>query len=304
MEEDRGLEPGDLANLKYQGFDGDKELPGLGGGPYNIDLGRDQLIPGFVDGLVGMKAGETRDIMATVPEDADNKALAGKQIRLHTTVDEIRKRELPDLDDELAKDLGMDGVETLDALRARIRQDLVKEKEDRDDNMFNRQVTQILAGLVDGDVPTVMVEREVANKVETMRQNFARNGLDFKKMGIDVGLLRQRFRPDAVRSVTAALLLDQIGRKNNIEVTEEDIERELTDMSAEYHQPVEVLREYYKSQGLMDNLREGLKVSKTLDMIKAHAQIVEVDQINPERLGYSSAAADGAGTDGETAPAE
>ncbi len=292
VEEDRGLEKGDLANLTYKGFEGERELPGMGGGPYNIDLDRDQMIPGFALGLMGMKAGETRDITATIPEDAENKALAGKEIRLHTTLNEIRRRELPELDDELAKDMGLDGVETLEALRDHIRRDLVKEKEERDDNMFNRQLTQILSGLVQIDVPTVMVEREVANKLETMRQNFGRNGMDFKKMGIDVGMLRQRFRPDAVRSVTAALVLDQIGRENNIEITDEDLERELQNMSADYHQPVEVLREYYKSQGLMDNLREGLKVAKTLDMIKAQARIAEVAQISPERLGYTPSAGD------------
>lgn len=306
VEEDRGLEKGDLANLNYKGFEGERELSGMGGGPYNIDLDRDQMIPGFIEGLLGMKAGETRDITATIPADAENKALAGKEIRLHTTLNEIRRRELPELDDELSKDLGIDGVETLDALRVKIRQDLVKEKEDRDDNMFNRQLTQSLAGLVNIDVPTVMVERELTNKVETMRQNFGRNGMDFKKMGIDVGMLRQRFRPDAVRSVTAALVLDQIGRENSIEITDEDIERELGTMSEDYHQPVEVLREYYKSQGLMDNLREGLKVGKTLDMIKAQARIVDVDQLNPERLGHTPAGADEseAPAADEAAPAE
>ncbi len=290
VEEDRPVAMGDLANLTYQTFDGDKEVTGMGKGPYNIELGQDQMVPGFVEGLIGLKAGETRDIMVNMPAEAENKTLAGKELRLATTLHEIRRRELPDLDDELAKDLGIEGIETLEALKDRLRRDLAKEKADQADNLLNRQLTKILADLVNIEVPTVMVEREVDNKVETMRANFGKNGLNFKQMGIDIGLLRRRFRPDAVKSVTAALVLDQIGRESQVEISDEDIERELADMSADYGQPVEVLRGYYQSQGLMDNLREGLKVAKTLDMIKAEAKMVDVDQVNPERLGYASAA--------------
>ena len=285
VEEDRPLEKGDLANITYQGFDGEKELANVQAGPFNVELGGDRLTQEFLDGLTGMKAGETKDIPVTMPEDLEDKALAGKGIVLRTVVNEIRKRELPDLDDELAKDLGMDGVETLAALKDKIRDDLTKELDDRIDRQFNEQLTQILAGLVTIDVPTAMVEREVTNKVETMRGNFSRNGLDFKKMGIDIGMLRDRFRPQAEKSVTAALVLDQLARENNIEASDEDIETELVEMSQDYGQPVEVLREYYQSRNLMDTLREGLKVGKTLDMVKNEAKVVEVDKIDPARLG-------------------
>ena len=227
-----------------------------------------------------------------MPEDLEDKKLAGKQIVLRTTVHEIRQRELPELDDELAKDLGLDGVETLDALKAKIRQDLAKEAADRDDSRYNRQLTQILADLVAIDVPSAMVDREISNKIDNMRQNFGRNGLDFKKMGVDIGMLRDRFRPQAAKSVTAALVLDQIARENNIVVSEEDIDKELAEMSEEYGQPVEVLRDYYNSQNLMDNLREGLKIGKTLDMIKEQAKIVEVEQVDPVKLGYEAAGDD------------
>ncbi len=287
IDEDRPIEMGDLANVTYQAFDGENELAEMGGGPANIELKDDpNMVEGFLPGVLGMRAGETKDISVTVPEEAEDKQLAGKTVSLRTTLNEIRRRELPELDDELAKDLGLDGVETLAALKDRIRADLTKETEDRAERMFNQQLTQILAGLVTIDVPTAMVEREVNNKVENMRQSFGRNGLNFKKMNIDLGLLRARFRPQAEKSVTAALVLDQIARDNQIEVSGEDIEKELAEMSRDYNQPVDVLRDYYKSQGLMDNLREGLRIGKTLDLIRAEAKITEVDKIDPARLGY------------------
>ncbi len=290
VEEDRPLERGDLANINYQGFEGEREVTDMKAGPFNVELGGDRLTADFEAGLAGMRAGETKDIPVTMPEDLEDKNLAGKHLVLRTTVNEIRKRELPALDDELAKDLGFEGVETLEALKDKIRADLGKAAEDRTDQAFNQQLTQTLAGLVKIDLPSAMVEREVSSKIEAMRQNFGRNGLNFKKMGIDVGQLRQRFRPQAEVSVAAALVLDQIARDSQIEVSDEDIERELAEMSEEYGQSVEMLRDYYQSRNLMANLREGLRVSKTLDMIKTQAVITEVETLDPARLGQEPAA--------------
>jgi len=288
VEEDRPLEKGDLAVISYQGFDGETEVTDMKAGPFNVELGGDRLTPEFQEGLTGMKTGETKDIPVTMPEDLEDKNLAGKALVLRTTLSEIRKRELPALDDEFAKDLGIDGVETLAALKEKIEKDLTKMAGDQADQSFNQQLTQLLAKLVRIDLPTAMVEREVSNKIETMRNNFSRNGLNFKKMGIDVGMLRGRFQPQAEVSVTAALVLDQIARDHQITVTDEDIERELGEMSEEYGQPVEVLRDYYKTNNLMDTLREGLKVAKTLDLIKAEAKIEEVEKVDPARLGYEA----------------
>lgn len=304
VEEDRPLVKGDLANITYQGFDGDKELKDMKAGPFNIELGTDRLTADFETGLEGMKAGETKDIPVKMPDDIDDKALAGKDITLRTTVNEIRKRELPALDDEFAKDLGIDNVDTIQALKEKVRQDLVKAADEQNDQLINKQLTTILAKLVDIEAPTAMVEREVANKVEAMRQNFSRQGMDFKKMGIDIGMMRSRFRPQAENSVRAALVLDQIAKDQGVEITPEDIEQEFNEMSADYGQPVEVMRDYYQTKGMMDNLREGLRIGKTLDLIKEKAQFEEVDKISPARLGQEPAPenplAEGAGADAET----
>jgi trigger factor len=286
VEEDRALVRGDLANITYQGYEGENIITDMKAGPFNVELGGDRLTPEFEAGLTGMKAGETKDIEVVMPEELDDKKMAGKHVILRTTVNELRQRELPDLDDEFAKDMGMEGVETLDALRGRIRTDLQKEQENAAEHQFNHQLTDILAKLVEIEVPSAMVDREVTAKIETMRNNFGRNGLNFKKMGIDVMGLRDRFRPEAIKNVTAALVLDQIATENQITVTEEDIEKELAEVSENYNQPIEVLRDYYKSHNLMDNLREGLKINKTLDMIRSEAKITEVDSLEePEEAG-------------------
>ena len=279
LDEDRPLVMGDAASVKYQAYDENgAEQPGYGGGPFNIDLDDSRgLTPGFIAGLVGMKAGETKDITVTLPEDSGDGKIAGKTLKLVTTVLELMARDLPDLDNEFAKDLGLDGVETLDALKERLLGDLMKEEADQIDSLLNRQVTEQLAELISLDLPTVMVEREISNRLHKLNANL--RGLDFKEMGVDTAQLRERIRPRAEKSVTAALVLDRVGQENQIAVTPEDIEAELTQMSREYGQSAEVLRGYYKSHNLMDSLREGLRISKTLDLIKAQAAVEEVERL-------------------------
>ncbi|MDR3038650.1 MAG: trigger factor [Candidatus Adiutrix sp.] len=309
IEDDRPLARGDLASVIYQAFNEEGvELPKYGGGPFNVELVESRrLVPGFVDGLVGMKAGETKEIPVTLPEDADDRKMAGRPLKLLTTVRELKVRELPELDDEFAKDLGLDGVETLAALKERLAKDLLKEESDRADRLFNQQMTKALADLVSIDVPSSMVEREIRNRIQSLRDNFARNGLDFKKIGVDAASLRERFRPQAEKSVTAALVLDQIGQENQVDISDEEIEAELAQMSRDYGQSVESLRDYYKTRGLMDTLREGLKISKTLDLIKAQAVIEEVERLDApghDPLGEDDPATLGAALSGEAGEAD
>ncbi|MDR1921324.1 MAG: trigger factor [Candidatus Adiutrix sp.] len=277
--DDRPLGRGDLALISYQGYDGDKIIAKMKAAPFNVELNTDRLSPEFEAGLSGMRAGETKDIPIIMGDELEDPELAGKNIFLRTTVHEIKERELPALDDEMAKDLGLEGVETLEDLRSRLRRELTREAEGRADHRFNKDLTNALAGLVDIEAPTAMVDREVANKIETMRNSLGGGGR-LRKLGLDLNIsaLREDLRPAAVNNVKAALVLDQIARDNNVEINEEDIARELAEMSEEYSQPVDVLREYYQSRNLMANLREGLKISKTIDLIKNQAIIKEVDK--------------------------
>ncbi len=291
-DEDRPLVMGDLVNITYTAIQktatGEKELD-LNGGPFNIELGRDGLIEGFSEGMVGARTGETREVEITMPKESGHKKLAGKKVILRTTVNEIQKRDLPALDDELAKDLGLENVNTLSELKEHFTKELQREKEDQNENLLHRQLTQILANAVEIDVPSAMLEREISNKISAMQQNFARNGLSFDQMGVDMNLLRERFRPQAVKSVTAALVLDQIGQESNVSITSEEMDAELVEISREYGQSLETIKGYYQSNNLMDNLREGLKIAKTLNMIKDAAEVVEVENIDTTKLGYESA---------------
>jgi trigger factor len=298
--DDRPLSQGDLALINYQGYDGDKIIADMKADPFNVELDADRLTPEFEAGLRGMRAGETKDIPVTMANDIENPELAGKTLVLRTTVNEIKERELPALDDEMAKDLGLENVETIEDLRNHLRRELTREAEDRSDRRFNKDLTNALAALVDIEAPTAMVDREIAGKIETMRNSLG-GAAELRKLGLDLNIsaLRRDLRPAAVNSVKAALVLDQIARDNDVEISEEDVARELAEMSEEYSQPVEVLREYYQSRNLMANLREGLKISKTIDLIKSQAVIREVDKtadpadMPPDAPAEESAAAGG-----------
>ncbi|MGL4208052.1 MAG: trigger factor, partial [Candidatus Adiutrix sp.] len=278
--EDRPLAKGDMAVVEYQGYEDEKLVTAVKAAPFNVELGDDRLEPIFEEGLTGMRAGETKDLTLTIPDDHPSMDLAGRTLVLRTTVLEIKMRSLPTLDDEMAKDLDIDGVETLEQLKAHIKGELETEAKDRDETSFNTQLTHILASLSKFEVPDAMVDREVASRIETMRNTVWR-GADLKKIGIDIGGLRAAFRPEAKMNVKAALVLDQIAKDNNVEISDDDLQAEFEEMSLEYGQPPEILREYYESKDLMSNLREGLKVNKTLEMIKGKAIIKEVEALSP-----------------------
>jgi len=279
LDEDRPLAMGDVASVSYRAYgENGAELPKYGSGPIDLDLVDSRRMPaGFIEGLVGLTAGQTKEITVTLPQELDDPKMAGRTLKLAATVHELKVRELPDLDDEFAKDLGLDGVETLAALEERLRRDLLKEEADRADRLLNLQLTGRLADLVNLDLPTVMVEREMSRRFAAVTSNFTKTA--FQDMGVDPVQLRERLRPRAEKSVAAALVLDQIGLDNQVKVSPEEVEAELADMSREYGQPVEVLRDYYKSHNLMENLLEGLRIGKTMDIIKAQAVIEEVDKM-------------------------
>ncbi|MDR2827569.1 MAG: trigger factor [Candidatus Adiutrix intracellularis] len=296
IEDDRPLALGDLATVNYKAVNAaGKTVPRYTGGPYNVELTENSnLAPELLAGLVGMKVGETKDITLNISKDnakpkiAELKSDIDSLLTLTITVTEIKTRELPELDDEFTKDLGLEGIENLPTLRVWIFQKLEQEKEEQDINLFNQQLTHLLANLVEIEVPTAMVELEINKRLEVIRANLARDGLDFNKIGVDVSQLRERTRPLAKKSVVAALILDQIGRDNQVDTAPGEIEEELVRLSNVYGQSVEVVREHYQTQGLMTTLREGLKINKTLNLIRSQSTIVEVDTIESSRIfGYN-----------------
>ncbi len=269
--EGQALDSTHTAIIDFEGFREGKAIEGATAKDYTLMLGTGSLIPGFEEQLLGMKKGETREIGVNFPADYNNKELAGKDARFTVTLKEVKKKVLPELNDEFAKDIG--DHKTVDELKARIREDMEVRKKNE---IAAMQREEIMSKLVDAhtfDVPEGMVEKELMGMARSQAMRAARQGMDLKKF--DIAQFRLTNRDLAVKRVKGFLLLDLIADREKIEVTDGEVNAALAAAARGSGQKLEEVRKYYESQeGGLDNLRISLIHEKTLSHLLSKAKKV------------------------------
>jgi len=267
--EGRPLEKNDTAVIDFEGFRDGKSIEGAKASDYMLGLGSNTLIPGFEDQLVGMNKGETREIKVTFPEDYNNKDLAGKEATFKVTLKEIKKKVLPELNDDFAKDIGQD--KSVAELKEGIKKDIDIRKRNE---QTSAQREALLSKLVEShtfDVPPGMVERELMSMARSYATRMARRGMDMKS--IDIEKFREENRSMAEKRVKGTLLLDEIAVKEKLDVTDQEVTSALTVMARSSNQSLDAVRKYYESQeGGLDNLRASLIEEKTLSLLLSRAK--------------------------------
>ncbi len=269
--EGQALDASHTAIIDFEGFRDGKTIEGAKAKDYTLMLGTGSLIPGFEEQLVGMNKGETREISVAFPADYNNKELAGKDAKFTVTLKEVKKKVLPELNDEFAKDLGEH--KTVDDLRTRIREDIEIRKKNE---LASGQREELLGKLVDAhafDVPEGMVERELMSMARSQATRMARQGMDLKSF--DIAKFRLTNRDLAVRRVKGILILDVIADKEKIEVGDAEVNAALAAAARGSGQKLEEVRKYYESQeGGLDSLRVNLLHDKTLSHLLSKAKKV------------------------------
>ncbi len=267
--EGRPLEKNDTAIIDFEGHREGKPIDGAKASDYMLALGTNALIPGFEEQLTGMNKGEMREIKVTFPADYNKKDLAGKDAAFKVTLKEIKKKVLPELNDEFAKDIG--GNKSVDELREGIKKDLEARKRDE---LASAQREELLTKLVDAhsfDVPPGMVEREMQAMARQQATRMARQGRDVKSF--DIANFREENRALAEKRVRGLLILDSIAEKEKVEVAEQEISSALAMMARTSGQTVEAIKKYYASlDGGLDNLRSSLIQEKTLGLLLSRAK--------------------------------
>jgi trigger factor len=252
------------AIIDFEGFHDEKAIEGAKAADHMLPIGSGNLIPGFEEQLIGMKKGETREIQVTFPADYTNKEIAGKDARFTVTLKEIKKKVLPELNDEFAKDTG--GNKSVDELKTRIREDLEARKRDE---QGSAQREELMSRLVDAhtfDVPEGMVEHELQTMARQQATRFARQGMDIKSF--DVKKFMEKNRDLAVKRVKGILLLEEIAEKEKISVTDQELSASIASMAKGAKQSADAVKKYYESQdGGLDNLRASLLQEKTMDIL-------------------------------------
>ncbi len=263
---DRPAENGDIAVIDYEGFDDGKPFEGGKGEDHQLTLGSGSFIPGFEEQVVGMSAGEEKEINVTFPEQYHAKDLAGKPVVFKVKVKEVQVKELPELDDEFAKDVSTE-FDTFDQLRADVKARLEKGREDAAENLFRENLLQKAIDNMQVDIPDAMVEEKVDQMVEDYSNNMRQYGMTLEQyagmMGLDMNGFRSTITPSAKHQVQMELLFNKIYETENIEVPDSEIEDEYKKLAEQYDMEADKVREIIPA----DTIKRELGVLKAADIV-------------------------------------
>lgn len=266
-------ELGDTVVIDFLGSIDDVEFDGGKGDNFSLELGSGQFIPGFEDQLVGKKAGETVDVMVTFPEEYQAEELAGKEAKFVTTIHEVKAKEVPELDDELAKDIDEE-VETLDELKAKYRKELEAAKEIAYDDAVEGAAIELAVENAEIDeLPEEMVHDEVHRSMNEFMGNMQRQGISpemyFQLTGTTEEDLHQQYEAEADKRVKTNLVIEAIAKAEGFEASDEDIEKEINDLATEYNMPVEQVRSLLSP----DMLKHDIAMKKAVEVITESAKV-------------------------------
>ena len=268
IKEEGELENGDISVIDYEGFKDGVPFEGGKGENFELTIGSGQFIPGFEEQLIGMKTEEEKEINVTFPENYHVEELKGQPVIFKVKLHEIKKKVLPELDEELIKDLKIENVNTLDELKEYYRANLLKSRKDWAEN---KALDEAINKLVEEDtveIPEVMINSMCDNMINEYGQQFMAQGLSmeqFRSMfGENVDGLRNAFRPEAEKRVKTNLCLNKLAELENLNVGAEDLEKYYSDLAETYSMPVEDVKKYIPES----NAKEDLKVRKALDFIR------------------------------------
>ena len=269
--EDRAAENGDTAVIDFEGFVDGEAFEGGKAEGYNLSLGSGNFIPGFEEQIVGHKTGEEFSINVKFPDDYQAEELKGKDAEFKITLHEIKTKELPEVDDEFVQDVS--DKETLEEYKEELKETVAKRLKDEADKDVDDKISEKLMELLEGEIPEAMYENQANDMVRDFEMRLRSQGMDMQTymqyMGMDVNALKGMYRDDAEKRVKLRLALETIARKENIEVTEADLEDEYSKMAEAYKMDIDKVKDAVPAE----SLTEDIKVQKALDLVKNSAVI-------------------------------
>ncbi len=272
--DDRPLDNGDTATIDFEGFVDGVAFDGGKAEGHELEIGSGAFIPGFEDQLVGMKIDEEKEIKVTFPKEYFSKDLAGKEAMFKVKLHEIKKKELPELDDEFAKDVSE--FDTLAELKKSIKERLEKNNEQRTKYETEEVAIKAVCEKVKIDIPSGMIELEIDNMLKDFEQRLAYQGLNLeqylKMIGKTEEETRKEYEPQAIEAIKSRLVLEAIIKAEKIEASEEEINAKMEEMAKNYGKKVEELSE---NENLKNYLKEGIESEKALEFIVKNAKYTE-----------------------------
>lgn len=272
--DDRAVKKGDFTVIDFEGFVDGVPFEGGKATDHSLEIGSGQFIPGFEDQLIGAKIGEEKEINVTFPEEYHAEELKGKPAVFKVTVKSIQQKELPELNDDFAKDVSE--FDTFEEYKQDVKAKLDKANSDKTAAEFEGNVIKVVTDAAKVDIPQCMIDAKIEDLIRDFGYRLSSQGLSLdqymKYTGATVDTFKEQFKDQAAEQVKTALVLGEIAKKENIEVTDEDVENEFKRMAEMYGMEVDKLKEYIKD-GEKDSLKEELKIKKAVDKIVGAAKV-------------------------------
>ena len=293
---DREAKEGDTAVIDFEGFLDGKPFDGGKGENYSLELGSHTFIPGFEEQVVGMKAGDEKDLHVTFPEDY-HQDLAGKAVVFKVKVHEVKEKEVPAMDDEFAKDVSE--FDTLKDLKADLKKKITAEREDTAKRAFEDALMEQVAEGITADVPDAMVEAQARQFLDNFKMQLAQQGIKYdeymKATGMDESKLVEDAKEPALKQVRMDLAMAAIIKEENIDATDEEVEAEFQKMADQYGMDLETVKKYLQA----DQVKDQLKSQKAIAVVADSATAVK-----PEKKTARKSAKKAEDAEGEEKPAE
>ena len=271
---ERAAKDGDTVIIDFDGYMDGVAFDGGKGENYTLRLGSGTFIPGFEDQVVGMAAGDEKDVEVTFPADYGTQELAGKPATFQVKVHEVKETLVPELDDEFAKDVS-ETAETLEDLKKERREKLEKDKADEAEHNFKNEVVKKAMDNLEVVIPDAMVEAQLDDMMNQYAMNMQSSGFTLEQyaqmMGTTIQGLREQSREGAVQQIRNTLLLEKVAEEENIQVSDEELEEEYQTMAKEYDMDVEKVKEYLP----LEDLRKEKQLQKAMDLIVDNAVATE-----------------------------
>lgn len=267
-------ENGDITIIDFDGSVDGVAFEGGLGERYSLELGSGSFIPGFEEQVVGLATGDLKDVEVTFPDTYHAEDLAGKQAVFKVKIHEIKRKQLPALDDEFAKDVSE--FETLDEYKEDLNKQLESRKQQEAQGVRESAVVDKVAELAEIEIPQSMVDSEVQNMMRDFDNRLRAQGMNLEMFlsfsGQTTADLQEQMKEDGLKRVRNNLVLEKVAKEEKIEVTEEDIAQELEKMAESYKRSAEDLRSVLEANGSLNSLREEISLRKTIEFLLANSK--------------------------------
>ena len=270
--EDRPVEKGDITVIDFEGFVDGKAFEGGKAENHELEIGSNTFIPGFEDQIIGMKIDEEKDINVKFPDEYFSKDLAGKDATFKVKLHEIKKKELPELDDDFAKDTSE--FDTLEELKKSIKDKMEKENEQKQKYETEEEVIKAVCDNIKVDIPSGMIETETENMLKDIENRLSYQGLKLdqylKMLGKTKEEMQKEYEPQAIEAIKSRLMLEAVIKAEKIEATDDEIEEKMKEMAKNYGRENDA--EFMKNENVANYIKEGIKSEKAVNFLVENAK--------------------------------